>query len=85
LTFEWENEEIAVAVIQAYQTEHWIRGIPNSIQELGAIDSAILQVVGLDALDAVAGRINLVRDGKKKTVIFETSGGVPRAEGSLGR
>jgi hypothetical protein len=40
----------------------------------------MLQVVGLDALDAVAGRISLVREGRKKTVVFEISGGILQAE-----
>ena len=69
-----------MAVIQAYRTVDWIRGIPHPPQELGAIDSTMLQVVELDALDAVAGRVNLVRNGRRKTIIFETSGGMLQSQ-----
>jgi hypothetical protein len=40
----------------------------------------MLQVVELDALDAVAGRVNLVRNGRRKTIIFETSGGMLQSQ-----
>lgn len=49
---------------------------PAPIPCSGVVDSTMLQVVELHALDAVAGRVNLVRNGKRKTIAFETSGGM---------
>lgn len=69
------EEDVNVAVIQPYRTTDWIPGIDNPPQKLGGLDGNLLQVVGLDALDAVAGRVALIRNGRKQTVIFETSGG----------
>lgn len=80
LTFEWQEEELCVAVIQAYRTTDWITGIPNSPQLLGSTDGSLLQVIEVHALDAVAGRIGVLRNGYKKTVIFETSGGILKAD-----
>lgn len=55
LIFEWEQDKMAVAVILAYRMNDWIRGTTQPLRALGANDSTILQVVGLKALDAVAG------------------------------
>ncbi|KAJ9127066.1 hypothetical protein QFC24_001300 [Naganishia onofrii] len=79
LTFTWNNEDLSVAVVRAYQTTDWIAGIASPPQLLGRIDGSLLQVIGLDALDAVAGRVTVLRNGHKKTIIFETSGGALKA------
>jgi hypothetical protein len=76
LTVVWQGKPISVAVIQAYEVTDWIAGIVNPPQQLGAPDGRLLQVVTLEALDAVAGRVVLIRNGVRKTVIFETSGGI---------
>jgi hypothetical protein len=83
LEFEWEGERLQVAVIQAYQTKDWIGEVEYSPQELGPIRSRLLQVVGVDWVNHLAGRINLIRNGRRKTIIFEPSGGQlqPEEEG----
>lgn len=75
LEFVWEGELLQVAVIQAYQTKDWVAGIEYPPQELGPIRSSLLQVVGVDWVNHLAGRINLIRNGRRKTIIFEPSGG----------
>lgn len=87
LAFDWEGEEIRVAVLESYRTHPWYNGVVEGPRGVLGHDGGAnggLQVVDLSSLDAVLGRIPRIKyriQGRKmivvssKDVVFDPSMG----------
>lgn len=78
LEFEYDGTACRVAVIQPYNVESWVRGITEPPLRIVKKDGNRLQVVGVEYLDAVLGRVQRqVKDKGKHVVdiVFDSSMG----------
>lgn len=78
LEFEYDGTSCWVAVIQPYKVEGWVPGITEPPMRIVKKDGNRLQVVGVEYLDAVLGRVQRhIKDEVKHVVdiVFDSSMG----------
>jgi hypothetical protein len=78
LKFEWEVETLQLAVIKPRAVTHFIPEIPRQNLEycpmiLARDNTRVLQILDVDFITAIAGRITLSGRSSRTEVIFETS------------
>lgn len=79
LEFEYDGSACRVAVIQPYEVETWVHGIAEPPLRIVRKGSNRMQVVGVEHLDAVLGRVQTQGTDRQGThdwdIVFDSSMG----------